>query len=168
VCSIKKNSIQLECESKAYIKDLMYLKRNTKFQPDWWGLKTSPASPKTFFGFLLPIWLVKTRNHFITHLKGKGNSQKKLYLPIWVPSTHSMSKYDAICQLFSSLINVKYFKVFRQIFDKTKVNINFNYFKMYNLRQHEFKRKSGDNAVEIYKELVKKNIYFSYSSKSKF
>jgi hypothetical protein len=40
----KKNIIQLECVSKAYIKDLMYLKRNTKFLPDRWGLKTSPAS----------------------------------------------------------------------------------------------------------------------------
>jgi hypothetical protein len=40
----KKNSIQLECVSKAYIKDLMYLKRNTKFLPDRWGLKTPPAS----------------------------------------------------------------------------------------------------------------------------
>jgi hypothetical protein len=44
LCSIKKNSIQLECVSKAYIKDLMYLKRNTKFVPDRWGLKTPPAS----------------------------------------------------------------------------------------------------------------------------
>jgi hypothetical protein len=40
----KKNSIQLECVIKAYNKDLMYLKRNTKFLPDWWGLKTTPAS----------------------------------------------------------------------------------------------------------------------------
>jgi hypothetical protein len=30
--------------SKAYIKDVVYLKRNTKFQPGRWGLKTSPAS----------------------------------------------------------------------------------------------------------------------------
>jgi hypothetical protein len=30
----KKNNIQLGCVSKAYIKDLMYLKRNTKFLPD--------------------------------------------------------------------------------------------------------------------------------------
>jgi hypothetical protein len=40
----KKNTIQLECVSKAYIKDLMYLKRNTKFLPDQWSLKTPPAS----------------------------------------------------------------------------------------------------------------------------
>jgi hypothetical protein len=40
----KKNSIELECVSKAYIEDLMYVKRNTKFLPDRWGLKTSPAS----------------------------------------------------------------------------------------------------------------------------
>jgi hypothetical protein len=40
----KKNSIQLECVSKTYIKDLMYLKRNTKFLPDRWGLKTPLAS----------------------------------------------------------------------------------------------------------------------------
>jgi hypothetical protein len=40
----KKNSIQLECVSMAYIKDLMYLKRNTKFLPDRWGLKTPPVS----------------------------------------------------------------------------------------------------------------------------
>jgi hypothetical protein len=43
VCSIK-NSIPLECVSKAYIKDLMYVKRNTKFLPDRWGLRTSPTS----------------------------------------------------------------------------------------------------------------------------
>jgi hypothetical protein len=40
----KKNIIQLECVIKTYIKDFMYLKRNTKFLPDRWGLKTSPAS----------------------------------------------------------------------------------------------------------------------------
>jgi hypothetical protein len=38
-----KNSIQLECVSKAYIEDLVYLKRNTKILPDRWGLKTPPA-----------------------------------------------------------------------------------------------------------------------------
>jgi hypothetical protein len=40
----KKNNIQLECVSKAYNKDLIYLKRNTKFLSDRWGLKTSTAS----------------------------------------------------------------------------------------------------------------------------
>jgi hypothetical protein len=44
VCSVKKTSNQLECVSKAYIKNLMYLKRNTKFLPDRWGFKTPPAS----------------------------------------------------------------------------------------------------------------------------
>jgi hypothetical protein len=40
----KENSIQLECVSKAYIKDSMYLNRNTKFLPDRWALKTPPDS----------------------------------------------------------------------------------------------------------------------------
>jgi hypothetical protein len=39
-----KKSIQLESVSKAYNKDLMYLKRDTKFLPDQSGLKTSPAA----------------------------------------------------------------------------------------------------------------------------
>jgi hypothetical protein len=40
VCSIKKTVVSWN----AYPKDLMYLKRNTKFQPDRWGLQTSLAS----------------------------------------------------------------------------------------------------------------------------
>jgi hypothetical protein len=40
VCSIKKTVFS----RNAYRKDLMYLKRNTKFQPDRWGLKSSLAS----------------------------------------------------------------------------------------------------------------------------
>jgi hypothetical protein len=55
VCSIKESSIQLECVSKAYIKDLMYLKRNTKFLPDRWGLKTSPASQSSLNEIVFPF-----------------------------------------------------------------------------------------------------------------
>jgi hypothetical protein len=60
----KKNSIQLECVSKAYIKDLkMYLKRNTKFLP-------GSVGPEDFSG-LSKFVEIFFRSHEILSLLGK-------------------------------------------------------------------------------------------------
>jgi hypothetical protein len=56
----KKNSVQLECVSKAYIKDLMYLKRNTKFLLDQWGLSPASQSSLNEIGFTSQSGFFKT------------------------------------------------------------------------------------------------------------
>jgi hypothetical protein len=64
VCSIKKQYTAGMRIQEAYIKDLMYLKRNTMFLPDRWGLKTPQASQSSLNEIVFRSHANVRSNHF--------------------------------------------------------------------------------------------------------
>jgi hypothetical protein len=63
VCSIKKTIFSWNAYPRLILKNLMYLKRNTKFLPDRWGLKTPPLKVRWTKSF--SVHMNVRSNHFV-------------------------------------------------------------------------------------------------------